>query len=102
MALKGFGTVWSGVAAREARNVFQGMMARTGAQAIESGVPTVLIADAEGDSVMVLANGGIVETVRFQEEMGVDIQSVAAVTRICMTPRGFANPSCNSFTSLFR
>ena len=99
IALKGFGMVWSGVAAREARNVFQGMLARTRAQAIESGLPTVLIADAAGDSVMVQANGRIVETVRFQKEMGVDIQSVSAVTRICMTPRGLANPSCNSFTS---
>lgn len=99
MALKGFGMVWSQIAAREARNVFQGMLARTRAQAIEGGLPTILIADAEGDSVMVLANGGVVETVRFQKEMGVDIQSQAGVTRICMNPRGFATPSCNSFSS---
>jgi prepilin-type N-terminal cleavage/methylation domain-containing protein len=99
IAFKGFGEIWSQVAAREARNVFQGLMARTRAQAIEGGVPTFLLADPGDDSVMILANGGVVENVRFMEEMGVDIQGPAGITRVCMTPRGYANPSCNSFKS---
>ncbi len=102
MALKGFGMVANQVAAREARGVFQGLVARTRAQAIESGAPTILIADAKGDSVMVLANGRIVEVVRFGEELGVDIQTRYPVTRICMNPRGFANPDCNSFSSTIK
>jgi hypothetical protein len=102
MALKGFGMVANRFAAREARGVFQGMVARTRAQAIESGWSTMLIADAHGDSVMVLANGRIVENVRFGEELGVDIQTQQPLTRICMTPRGFANPDCNSFSSTIK
>ena len=31
---------------------------------------TLLIADAEGDSVVIVANGTVVENVRFAEEMG--------------------------------
>jgi len=99
MALKGFGMVANQASAREARGIFQGMVARTRAQAIESGMLTMLIADAQGDSVMVLANGRIVENIRFGEELGVDIQTSQRLTRICMTPRGFANPDCNSFSS---
>jgi prepilin-type N-terminal cleavage/methylation domain-containing protein len=102
MTLKGFGMVSNQAAAREARGVFQGLVARTRAQAIESGIPTMLIADARGDSVMVFANGRVVENIRFGEELGVDIQTEQPVTRICMTPRGYANPDCNSFSSTIK
>jgi prepilin-type N-terminal cleavage/methylation domain-containing protein len=102
MAIKGFGLVSDQVSAREARHIFQGMVARTRAQAIESGLRTILIADAQGDSVLIVGNGSIVEKVRFGEEMGVDIQSENRMTRICMTPRGFANPDCNSFNSTIK
>jgi prepilin-type N-terminal cleavage/methylation domain-containing protein len=99
MTVKGVGMVAHRTAIREASGVFQSMVARTRAQAIESGMPTMLIADAQGDSVMILANGGVVENVRFAEEMGVDIRTAERLTRICMNPRGFANPDCNSFSS---
>jgi len=99
MAIKGFGYVRSQVSAREARTVFGAMVARTRAQAIESGQRTLLIADAQGDSVMIFANGGVVETIRFGKDLGIDIQGPPGMTRICMTPRGYANPDCNSFTS---
>lgn len=98
MAVKGFGNVWSDIQAREAVGVFKGLVARTRAQAIESGIPTMLLADISGDSAMVIANGRIVETVRFGE-LGVDIQAAGGDIRICMTPRGFANPNCNSFNA---
>jgi len=96
MAVKGFGMVWSDIQAREAVEVFKGMVSRTRAQAIESGMPALLLADISGDSAMVVANGAIAEIVRFGE-LGVDIQAAGGDVRICMTPRGFANPNCNSF-----
>jgi DhnA family fructose-bisphosphate aldolase class Ia len=100
--LKGFGILANQLSTREARGMFQGLVSRTRAQAIESGMPTMLIADARGDSVMVLANGRVVENVRFGEELGVDIQAPHTLVRICMTPRGFANPDCNSFSSAIK
>lgn len=102
MSIKGFSLVTNQFSAREARNVFQGMVARTRSQAIESGMPTILVADAQGDSVLILANGGVVEKVRFGTELGVDIQTTERMTRICMTPRGFADLDCNSFTSTIK
>jgi prepilin-type N-terminal cleavage/methylation domain-containing protein len=99
MAIKGFGMVASQISAREARTVFHGMLARTRAQAIESGATTALLVSAAGDSAMILANGRIVETIRFMERMGVDIQAPDAFTRICINPRGFADTQCNSFES---
>lgn len=98
-AIKGFGVTAQSAATRQARNVFNGMAARARAQAVESGWNTVLIADARGDSVMIMANGRIVENVRFAEEMDVDIQGTQDVTRLCLNPRGYANPSCTSFSS---
>jgi prepilin-type N-terminal cleavage/methylation domain-containing protein len=98
-AVKAFGATASHTSARQARNVFNGMAARARAQAIESGRSTVLIADARGDSVLILANGRIVENVRFGEEMGVDIRATQDVTLLCMNPRGYADQDCNSFSS---
>jgi len=98
-AVKAFGSTASHTSARQARNVFNGMAARARAQAIESGRSTVLIADARGDSVLILANGRIVENVRFGEEMGVDIRATQDVTLLCMNPRGYADQDCNSFSS---
>jgi prepilin-type N-terminal cleavage/methylation domain-containing protein len=102
MTLKGYGMVTNRMAAGEARSVFQGMVARARAQAIESGFTTVLLANTKGDSVMLLANGRIQETVRFMDQMGVDIEADEEVVRICMTPRGFANPDCGSFESAIK
>jgi len=99
IAVKGFGNTSSQLSVRQARNVFNGMAARVRAQAIESGQRTLLIANTQGDSVMIWANGGIVETVRFSEAMGVDLQSSSSVIRICMSPRGYADTDCNSFSS---
>ena len=31
--------------------------------------------------------------------MGVDLQATTTTVRICMGPRGYANTSCNSFSS---
>ena len=97
MAVKAFGSTSSNLSARQARNVFNGMAARARAQAIESGFTTLLVANIPGDSVWILANGQVVENVRFSEEMGVDIQASSPTVRLCMSPRGYANTDCNSF-----
>jgi len=102
MAVKAFGATSSNLAARQARNVFNGMAARARAQAIESGFTTMLVANIPGDSVWIFANGRVVENVRFSEEMGVDIQASATTVRLCMSPRGYANTNCNSFNSVVK
>ena len=99
MAVKAFGATSSHLAVRQARTVYNGMVARARAQAIESGFLTLVVANIPGDSVWIFANGKVVENVRFSEEMGVDIQAASPTVRLCMSPRGYANPDCNSFTS---
>lgn len=99
MAIKGFGMVSSRVSAREARVVFHGLVSRTRAQAVESGSPAYLIADAGNDQVLIYSAGSLVERVDFMKEMHVDVQADETVFRVCMTPRGLANPVCNSFDS---
>jgi prepilin-type N-terminal cleavage/methylation domain-containing protein len=99
MAVKAFGATSSRISARQARNVFNGMMARTRAHAIESGWTTMLVANIPGDSVWIFSNGRVVENVRFGEEMGIDLQATAVTVRVCMSPRGYANTNCNSFNS---
>lgn len=98
-AIQAFGTTANHTSAREARYVFNGMAARARAQAVESGRNTLLIADARGDSVVILANGVVAENVRFGEEMDVDIQAAQDVTILCMNPRGYADQNCNSFNT---
>ena len=97
VAIKAFGTTANHTSARQARNVFNGMAARARSHAIESGRTTVLIADARGDSVLILANGQIVENIRFGEEMDVNIEAEDDVTLLCMNPRGYADQDCTSF-----
>lgn len=99
IAIKQFGPTSSQVSAREARNVFNGMAARARAHAIESGQRRILVVDAEGDSVSIVAGGNVVETIQFRTSMGVDIQASPAAIRLCMDPRGFADTACNSFSS---
>ena len=102
IAVKAMGPASQGMAVQQARNVFAGMAARTRAQAIESGATTVLLANTVGDSVMILAGGRIVETVRFGSEMNVDLQSSSGIVRLCMNPRGYAKLECNSFSSTIK
>jgi hypothetical protein len=75
------------------------MAARTRAHAIETGATALLVADTRGDSVMIFKEGQLIENVRFQEEIGVDLQAEASTVRLCMNARGFADTGCNSFNS---
>lgn len=99
MAIRGFGLASSQVSAEQALNVYVGMVARARAQAIETGNTTMVITNAEGDSVMIFANGQLRENVRFGEEMGIDIQTSSNITQLCMSPRGYADTDCTSFSS---
>lgn len=99
IAYKGFADTRAKMSVRQARTLWGAMVARTRAHAIEEGMSTLLITDARGDSVMIFKGGSVVEKVRFAEEMDIDIRSTNPVTTVCMTPRGFANPDCNSFTT---
>ena len=97
LATRTFGAVQSRYAADQGRYAFQALHARARAQAIETGDPTRLVVDVDADSVAVVRNGRILETVYFGDGMGIDLQGTSLV--LCMGPRGFAITDCNSFNT---
>lgn len=99
ITVAGFGAVESRTAARQARNVFAGLHARARAHAIEFGTTTRLEMDMGGDSVWIVRNGTTIETIRFADQFGVDLTSGANRHTLCMSPRGYADTDCNSFTT---
>jgi Tfp pilus assembly protein FimT len=98
IAMRGFSGVQGRMAARQARQNFAALHARTRANAIEMGTTVQLNLDKDKDSVWVQRGATRVETMRFRSELGVDIQGTGTL-RLCMNPRGFADTACNSFSS---
>ena len=96
IAMSGFGNARGPYAVRGARNTFAALHARTRAQAIEAGARVLLFVDVAGDSAFIW-EGQNLETIRFEEELNVDLRSTGGNLRICMNARGFADPDCNSF-----
>jgi prepilin-type N-terminal cleavage/methylation domain-containing protein len=83
-------------AVRQAQNAFLSLHARARAQAVEFGQNTELNVDTGGDSVWISRNDTTLTTVRFRGDLGVDIDGSGVYT-LCMTSRGYADASCNSF-----
>jgi prepilin-type N-terminal cleavage/methylation domain-containing protein len=98
IALSSFGNARGGYAVRGARTTFASLHARTRAQAIEAGNRVLLFVDVAGDSAFIW-NGRNIETIRFDEELKVDLRADDGNFRICMNARGFADCDCNSFSS---
>lgn len=98
IAYRGFVGYQGKAAARQARLTFAAIHARARANAIEMGTIVSLNVNMTGDSVWLDRGGTIVEKIRFNEELGVDIQG-SGTLKLCMNPRGFADTACNSFNS---
>ena len=81
-------------AARQARQVFVALHARTRATAIERGQVVKLNIDKGGDSIWVMRGTTLVEKLHFNQELGVDVEGSGTVT-LCMSPRGYAETACN-------
>lgn len=100
IAITSFNGVSGRFAVKGARSTFQALHARARAQAIEYGRTVRLNVDVSGDSVWLSVANRTLETVRFGNELNVDIQTSSATdVRVCMNPRGFADSRCNSFSS---
>ena len=100
MALRGFGEASSRMAVENARRNFSALQARARAYAIERGETTELNVDPAEDVAWVEASAGRIEVVDYDETRNVDVQSeTSGVIRLCLSPRGFAETTCNSFGS---
>lgn len=94
------GSVQSRTAVRQSRNAFAALHARARAQAIEFGTTTILEVDVGGDSAWISRNDTILERIHFAQEFEVDVQSATTRYTLCMSPRGYADTDCTSFTGL--
>jgi len=99
VALSSYGNARGRFAVRGARNTFTSIHARARAQAIELGTNVRMIVDVAGDSVALWSGGQTLESIHFDEELNVDIQSSGGSIRLCMNPRGYADTDCNSFST---
>lgn len=81
-----------------AQTMFRALGARARAHAIERGSNVLLHVDASADSAWVTLDGAILETIRFGTALQVDVQTMSSPLYVCFTPRGYADPDCNSFT----
>lgn len=82
-------------AVRSAVLQFNSMHALARAAAVERGAAVLFIVDPIGDSVAVRQGSELIETLHFDTELSVDVRAPAEL-RVCMTPRGLANPDCGN------
>lgn len=94
-----FGEVQNRFAAQQGLRLFESMHARARAHAVEGGVNTELWVDTPGDSIWLVRGGQTLESVKFDEELGVEITGSPNYYRLCMGPRGFGDPDCTTFSS---
>lgn len=94
VALSSFQNAQSGYAARSARTMYATLHQLARARSIESGFTSVLIVDTNGDSAYIISTGGVSDVTHFGRQLNVDLRSSPARFRICMTPRGYADPDC--------
>ena len=98
MAMRAISDYQMSTSVSQARQVFLSMHARARAQAIELGQDVELKIDTANDSVYVASGGVTLTGVGVRTQFGVDIQGSGTHT-VCMNSRGFADTSCNSFST---
>ena len=103
IALSSYSNARGRFAVRGARNTFVAVHARARAQAIEKGEIVKIVVSPLYDRLsLVTQSGDTLERIGFGDEFSVDIQRVGGSStelEICMNSRGFAEESCNSFTT---
>lgn len=98
IAMGKISTTRSHLAGNAARQAFLALHARTRAQAIEFGATARLHIDTQGDSAWIRQLGQTIEVYRFSlDEVDVEADSHEAIVTMCMIPRGYSEPRCNSF-----
>lgn len=100
IAIATFNGAYGGYVVRGARDSFVAMHARARAQAIELGENVILDIHSAGDSVSIRTEGGdLLESLRFDEQRQVELLPAGTSLQLCLSPRGYADESCTSFTS---
>ena len=99
IALYSFGNSAARYSVRGARNSFVTLHARARASAIERGTTTTLLIDLAGDSAAIIRGDTVVERIHFDDQFDVDLQGSSTILELCMSPRGYADDGCTSFST---
>lgn len=96
LAIYSFGAMRGSMSVNSARGTFLTMLSATRATAVERGTLMRLVADPDAGTISIEegCDGG--DVVRSQS-VDVTIEVDGDVFAVCMTPRGYADPSSNSF-----
>ena len=102
IALSGFQTAQAAFRARGAKTMYATFHQRARAKAIEMGRTMLIIVDTGGDSAFIIdwqppSTFQVTDIVNFRRELNVDLRSSPSAFLICMTPRGYADPTCPAF-----
>jgi prepilin-type N-terminal cleavage/methylation domain-containing protein len=102
IALSGFQNAQAAFAARGAKTMYATLHQRARAKAIELGRTQLFIVDATGDSAYIIdwdppSTFTVTDVTNFGDELNVDLRSSPTAFLICMTPRGYADPTCPAF-----
>jgi prepilin-type N-terminal cleavage/methylation domain-containing protein len=103
LALATFQNAQASFAARGAKTMYATLHQRARAKAIELGRTQLFIVDTAGDSAFIydwqpsIPSLVITDVTRFREQMNVDLRAPVGTFLLCMTPRGYADPTCPAF-----
>jgi len=97
IAIASFQNAQNRFAAKGARNEYATLQARARARAVELGQTVLFFVNTDGDSAYMFSNGAISDVTNFRRELNVDLRSTPASFLMCMTPRGYADPTCPAY-----
>jgi hypothetical protein len=99
IALTSFRTAQARFAASSAKGVYGTLHQRARSKSVEMGETVMLNVDVAGDSAFLFsASEGITNVTRFGAELNVDLRSRFPSFIMCMTPRGYADYDCGSYS----
>lgn len=97
VTIRAFSQVHGSLGSRTAQSTFLTMHAQARALAVERGEAMVLEVDRDAGVVRIEDAAGDVERARdFGRDYEVEIRAPASMVRLCMTPRGIADPACGN------
>jgi prepilin-type N-terminal cleavage/methylation domain-containing protein len=94
VAMNSFQSAQSAYRARSGKTVYATLHQLARARAVELGQTVLLYVDTDGDSAFTVDGGSVNNVTHFRSELGVDLRATPTRFRICMTPRGYADPDC--------
>jgi prepilin-type N-terminal cleavage/methylation domain-containing protein len=99
ITLAGFQNAQAAYAARGGKTQYATFHQRARARAIEMGRTMVLFVDSNGDSAFIvdIGAGVISDRLNLRRELRVDLRTSPSTFLVCMTPRGYADPTCPAY-----